>query len=109
MPTQVRPRELFLPLKQLKVVIMKRFKLQFLKHMNWFLKHTDKNSGAGEKGKNVEYVQGILVNFTRWCSASNMHDLFVLEQFKSTLPPHLATYTNEKKVTTTSSAAVLAD
>lgn len=52
-------------------------------------------------------------HFIRWCSASEVDNyvdlcnLIVLEQFRCSLPAHLATYINEKEVKT--AAAVLAD
>ncbi len=51
----------------------------------------------------------------RWCAASKtttfdqLHELFLLEDFKNGLPGNLVTYLNEQKENSLSAAAVLAD
>ena len=55
------------------------------------------------------------LQFDRWCFASavmtfqRLCDRIMLEQFKETIPDHIATYINKQKVKTVAEAAVLAD
>lgn len=52
----------------------------------------------------VEFVRDLVVQFSRWCSASEVAtfqelcDLVALEQFKNCVPDSIATYINEQKV-----------
>lgn len=86
--------------------------------MSWFQKHTGKSLGSGRKEKNQSHVElacDISAHFACWCSASevgtyeDLCNLIVREQFKCSVPDHLAPYINELKVITTSAAAVLTD
>lgn len=69
----------------------------------------------GDKQTHVEFARDIAAHFARWCSASavdnydDLCDLIVLEQFKDSVPNHIAVHINESKVKTASAAAVLAD
>ncbi|XP_030283654.1 uncharacterized protein LOC115587797 [Sparus aurata] len=63
----------------------------------------------------MEFVRELTNHFNRWCVASSVDNfeglcnLVILEQFKDTLPSRVATYLNERKVTTAAEAAGLAD
>ena len=63
----------------------------------------------------VEFVRDMVLQFNRWCSASEVGtfeqlcDLVALEQVKNCVPKNVATYLNEQKVKTPQEAAVLAD
>ncbi len=54
----------------------------------------------------MEFVREIQTNFNRWCTASGvktlsyLRELVVLEQFKNSVPPRIATYVGEAKVHT---------
>lgn len=62
-----------------------------------------------------EFVRDMLVQFNRWCSASEVKtfehlcDLITLEQFKNCVLVNIATYINERKVKTPQEAVILAD
>lgn len=51
----------------------------------------------------------------RWCAAAEvdlyegLRDLMILEQFRNSMPEHIATYISERKVKTATEAAALAD
>lgn len=68
-----------------------------------------------EHQTHVEFVRDMVLQFNRWCSASEvvtfqqLCDLVALEQFKNCVPESVATYLNERKVKTPHEAAVLAD
>lgn len=68
-----------------------------------------------EHQTHVEFVRDMVLQFNRWCSASEVDtfqqlcDLVALEQFKNCVPETVATYLNERKVKTPQEAAVLAD
>uniref|UniRef100_A0A3P8WEH2 Gypsy retrotransposon integrase-like protein 1 n=1 Tax=Cynoglossus semilaevis TaxID=244447 RepID=A0A3P8WEH2_CYNSE len=68
-----------------------------------------------EQQTHVEFVREMVLQFNRWCSASEvvtfqqLCDLVTLEQFKNCVPDSVATYLNERKVKTPHEAAVLAD
>lgn len=73
---------------------------------------------ACEKSANqtfAEFAQEKTVLLDKWCAASKVSDfaqlreLFLLEEFKSCLPDKVVAYLNEKKVNTSSEAAMLAD
>lgn len=63
----------------------------------------------------VEFARELTTAFNRWCMASEvssldeLSNLIVLEQFKNTVPPHIALYINEQKADTVTKAAELAD
>uniref|UniRef100_A0A3B4ZKQ1 Gypsy retrotransposon integrase-like protein 1 n=1 Tax=Stegastes partitus TaxID=144197 RepID=A0A3B4ZKQ1_9TELE len=63
----------------------------------------------------VEYVRDLQTHFKRWITALNVStfddlcELIVLEQFKNVLPDRIATYINERDVSTAADAAVSAD
>lgn len=63
----------------------------------------------------MEFVRELTNHFIRWCVASSVDNfdglcnLVILEQFKDTLSKRVATYLNERKVTTAAEAAGLAD
>lgn len=63
----------------------------------------------------MEFAREKEVLLDKWCSASKVNDLdflqelFLLEEFKNCLPDHVAMYLNERKVSSRSAAAVLAD
>ena len=63
----------------------------------------------------MEFVRELTNHFNRWCVASSVDNfeglcnLVILEQFKDTLPRRVATYLNERKVTTAAEGAGLAD
>lgn len=63
----------------------------------------------------VEFGREKEVLFDRWCQSQHvdgfekLRDLVLLEEFKNCLPDKIATYINERKVSTVSDAAVLAD
>ncbi len=63
----------------------------------------------------VEFARELTIAFNRWCMASEVTtfeelcNLIVLEQFKNSVPPRIATYINEQKADTAAKAAELAD
>ena len=67
------------------------------------------------KQTHVEFVRELSSQFNRLCSTTavmtfqGLCDLIMLEQFKDTIPDHIATYINERKVKTVAEAAVLSD
>ncbi len=67
-----------------------------------------------EKQTHVEFVREIQTHFNRWCTASgvktlsDLRELVVLERFKNSVPPRIATYVGEAKVRTSYDAAGLA-
>lgn len=69
----------------------------------------------GNVQTHVEFARELQGHFNRWCVAGNiksieeLKDLIVLEQFKDSVPKHIATYVTEHKVNKVSDAAVLAD
>lgn len=69
----------------------------------------------GDKQAHVDVVRELNTHFYRWLAAEGVSefdalcDLIVLEQFKTIVPDHIATYINEHKVKTPAEAAVLAD
>lgn len=62
-----------------------------------------------------EFGRDLLCAFNRWCHAAevvtlqDLSNLIVLEQFKNSVPEHVATHISERKVKSPSEAAVLAD
>lgn len=65
------------------------------------------------KQSHVEFARDLVTFFNRWCSALNVDtyaalcDLVVLEQFKNSIPSHIAVYISEHKVKTAAEAAHL--
>ena len=63
----------------------------------------------------VEFAREQCTHFSRWCSAVKVDtfdalcDLIVLEQFKNSVPSHIAVYISEHKVKTAAEAATLTD
>ena len=63
----------------------------------------------------MEFVRDLTLYFNRWCSSLTVNtyeslcDLIVLEQFKNSLPVHIASYLSEHKVKTAAEAAALVD
>ncbi|XP_035806767.2 uncharacterized protein LOC118470711 [Amphiprion ocellaris] len=63
----------------------------------------------------MEFARELSTHFHRWCSSLNVHtfdalcELVILEQFKDSVPPHIAVYISEHKVRTAEEAAALAD
>lgn len=64
----------------------------------------------------VEFAREKGVLFDKWCSANEvknsyeaLHQLMLLEDFKSALPEKIVMFLNEQKVTSLSRAVVLAD
>lgn len=68
----------------------------------------------GDKS-HLEFACDLSAQFERWCSAAGvsshetLRDLIVLEQFKNSVPEHIATFISERKVKTAAGAASLAD
>lgn len=62
----------------------------------------------------VEFARELVTLFKRWCTSLGVHtygdlcDLIVLEQFKNSVPSHITTYLNERKVKAAMEAASLA-
>lgn len=62
-----------------------------------------------------EFVRDLKIQLDRWCAASgvtsreDLHELFLLEQFKSTLSEHVSIFLTDRKVTSTEEAAILTD
>ncbi len=85
--------------------------------VNWYRKHIDSDLEVGKnlKNKHVEFVREIQTHFIRCCSASgvktlsDLRQLVLLEQFKNSMPPRIATYVVESTVHTAYDAAGLAD
>ena len=56
-----------------------------------------------DKQSHLEFARDLTTNFNRWCNASEVEtfedlcDLMILEQFKNSVPPHVATYISEQK------------
>ena len=69
----------------------------------------------GEKQTYLELAGDLARHFDRWCAALEVSDydglceLIVLEQFKNTLPEHIANHISDQKVKTAATAAALAD
>ena len=63
----------------------------------------------------VDFMREMLVQFNRWCVASEVQtfkelcNLITIEQLKNCVPVSIATYITEKKVKTPQEAAILAD
>ena len=63
----------------------------------------------------VEFAREKGVLFDKWCVATKVQDFdslrnqILIEEFKSTMPEKIVTYLNERKVTSLSQAAILAD
>ena len=68
-----------------------------------------------EKQSYVEFTRDLTKHFNRWgfslevATFKGLSDLTVLEQFKNSIPPEVATFIVEKGVETASEAAFLAD
>ncbi len=62
-----------------------------------------------------EFARDLKIQLDRWCTASgansreDFHKLFLLEQFKSTLPEHVSTFLADRNVSSTKDAAILTD
>ncbi len=62
-----------------------------------------------------EFARDLKIQLDRWCAASgansreDFHELFLLEQFKSTLPEHVSIFLADRNVTSTENAAILTD
>ncbi len=62
-----------------------------------------------------EFARDLKIQLDRWCAASgansreDLHELFLLEQFKSTLSEHVSTFLTDRNVTSTENAAILTD
>ena len=60
------------------------------------------------KQTHMEFARVLTTHFNRWCISlgvntyADLCDLIVLEQFKDSVPSHIATYINEHKVKTAS-------
>lgn len=60
-------------------------------------------------------MRDLKIQLDRWCAASgvtsreDLHELFLLEQFKSTLSEHVSIFLTDRKVTSTEEAAILTD
>ncbi|KAK0144763.1 hypothetical protein N1851_016781 [Merluccius polli] len=98
--------------------VYKKVKLAVLKAYELVAEaYRQKFRGWRKTGKqtHVEFVRDLILHFNRWCKADNVEtfpelcDLVILEQFKQTVPEHIATYITERKVSTPSEAAVVAD
>ncbi|XP_034567353.1 uncharacterized protein LOC117832370 [Notolabrus celidotus] len=69
---------------------------------------------SGEQS-HLEFARDLVTLFSRWCTALHVDtydalcELVVLEQFKNSLPSHIAVYISERKVSTAAEAAALAD
>lgn len=67
------------------------------------------------KQTHMEFARELCTHFSRWCGALKVStyealcDLIVLEQFKNSVPGHIAVYISEHKVKTVTEAAALAD
>nr|XP_046250447.1 uncharacterized protein LOC124062051 isoform X4 [Scatophagus argus] len=63
----------------------------------------------------MEFARDLVTFFNRWCNSLKIDsyvalcDLIVLEQFKNSVPSHIAVYISEHKVKTATEAAALAD
>lgn len=62
----------------------------------------------------TEFTRDLASQFHRWCSSEvstceDLCDLIIVEQFKDSVPEHVATFINVHKVTTPYKAAILAD
>lgn len=97
-----RARELSLPLVLL-IVLIKAAVLKPYELVSEAYRHRFR-SWKSDKQIHVEFVQDISTHFSRWCSASGVDtydssiDSIVLEQFKSSVPAHLATYINKRRL-----------
>lgn len=66
------------------------------------------------KQTHIEFARELCTHFSRWCGALKVStyealcDLIVLEQFKNSVPGHIAVYISEHKVKTVTEAAALA-
>lgn len=67
------------------------------------------------KQMHMEFARELVTHFNCWCTSLGVHtysalcNLIVLEQFKNSVPSHITTYLNERKVKTAIEAASLAD
>ncbi|XP_034069417.1 uncharacterized protein LOC117544479 [Gymnodraco acuticeps] len=63
----------------------------------------------------LEFARDISTHFDRWCAATDvdshgaLRDLVILEQFKNSVPEHIAVYISEHAVRTAAEAAALAE
>lgn len=77
--------------------------------------HRFRNMKKRSDQTNVEFDKDFPLHCQQWLVASNVKtyvtlmDLIVLEQFKNTLPEHVATYVAEKQAKNEGEAAVLVD
>ncbi|XP_034090663.1 uncharacterized protein LOC117558522 [Gymnodraco acuticeps] len=73
-----------------------------------------RNWKRGDKS-HLEFARDISTHFDRWCAATDvdshgaLRDLVILEQFKNSVPEHIAVYISEHAVRTAAEAAALAD
>lgn len=83
--------------KELKTAVLRAYKLVPEDYQQRFRK--------GRKSEHqiyVEFVRDLLVQFNRWCVASEiktfeaLSDLITLEQFKNCVPVNIATYITEE-------------
>ncbi|XP_044000295.1 uncharacterized protein LOC122847010 [Gambusia affinis] len=69
----------------------------------------------GGKQTHVEFARELGIHFNRWCASLKIStfvdlcNLVVLEQFKNSVPSHIAVYIREHNVKTAAEAAKLAD
>lgn len=60
-------------------------------------------------------AKDLRIQLDRWCTASGVYDyeelyaLFLVEQFKSTLPEHVSIFLTDRNVRSVDDAAVLVD
>ena len=68
-----------------------------------------------DKQTHVEFARDLVTSFGRWGNSLKVDtyvalcELMVLEQFKNSVPSHIAVYISERKVKTAAEAAALAD
>ncbi|KAK5921567.1 hypothetical protein CgunFtcFv8_018924 [Champsocephalus gunnari] len=68
-----------------------------------------------DRQTHVEFARDLVTSFGRWCNSLKVDtyvalcELMVLEQFKNSVPSHIAVYISERKVKTAAEAAALAD
>lgn len=93
---------------KVKAAVLKAYELVLEAYRQRF-----RNWRKSDRQTHVEFAQDLVVQFSRWCSASNVEsfeelcNLVVLEQFKQSVYCYI--YINECKAKTPNDVAVLAD
>lgn len=86
--------------------------------MNWSIeayRQRFRKWKCGERQTHVDFARDISLHFNRWVAAwevntyEQLHGLIILEQFKNSVSKQIANGITERRITTVSEAAILAD